>query len=62
VYFPQPAALPGARSAKGGTGFASDRAPNSKLARGLIAKPPTLSRTTREAQQRHLHWVSARPH
>jgi hypothetical protein len=39
-HFPQPAAPPGARSAKVGTGFASDRAPNLKLARDLVAKPP----------------------
>src|SRR5437867_1266489 len=31
-YSPQPAAPPGARSAKADTGFASDRAPNSRSA------------------------------
>jgi hypothetical protein len=53
---------PGARSAKVGSGFASDRVPNLELARDLIAKPPTLSRITREAWLRHLHWVYADPH
>jgi hypothetical protein len=48
-----------ARSAKVGTGFASDRATNYELARDLIAKPSTLSRITRVARKPHLHWVSA---
>jgi hypothetical protein len=38
---------PVARSAKVDTGFASDRAPNFKLARDLVAKPPTFANHAR---------------
>src|ERR1700704_3909122 len=57
-YVPQPAAPPGARSAKADTGVASDRAPILKR-HNLIAKPPPLWRIMREARIQHLHWVSA---
>src|ERR1700722_2854998 len=47
-HFPQHAKATQARSAKVGTGFASDRASNFRLARDLVAKPLTLSRITRD--------------
>jgi hypothetical protein len=43
--------LPGARSAKVETGFASDRAPNTGMAHDLIAKPLTLWRIMRKMRQ-----------
>src|SRR5215216_567405 len=56
--FPRPAVPTRGATSKSGNRFWRPIAPHLCLARDLDAKPHTLSRVTRVAWLRHLHWVS----